>query len=390
MEAITSTLKTQNITSGHGIALDGAGNVIVADQGSHRISKVTKDGTVTTLAGSGSASYQDGQGASAHFRNPCDVAVDADGNVIVADCGNHRIRKVTKDGTVTTLAGSGSQGHQDGQGASAHFRNPCDVAVDADGNVIVADGGNHRIRKVTKDGTVTTLAGSGASGCEDGNGECASFSSPSGITVSNFGRIYVRDGSSIRVLEMAHVVPPSAVISDMSKLFETASESNMSDVEFDVDGTRIKAHRNIIAFRCEVFSKMFASSCKESTGKVVEIKDTTPEAFRAFLLYLYADKLDFADGIVIDVLRLAKMYRVLRLRIHCVRHCQQDVDAGNAMTWLVETHRHHLTALFDIIRRWTVCNFRDIVKTNPESLHVLKEFPDLMVEVTTASISMGQ
>ena len=103
---------------------------------------------VSTLAGSGTSGYTDGTGTSAQFNSPTGVAVDGAGNVYVADQGNHRIRKITTSGVVSTLAGSTS-GYTDGTGTSAKFNNPIGVAVDGAGNVYVADQGNHRIRKIT-------------------------------------------------------------------------------------------------------------------------------------------------------------------------------------------------------------------------------------------------
>ena len=114
--------------------------------------------------------FTDGQGASASFNTPLGVAVGGDGCVIVADFGNDSIRKITTDGLVTTLAGSGNRGFADGQAASASFNLPFGVAVDGDGCTIVADFGNHRIRKITADGAVTTLAGSGNAGFNNGQG----------------------------------------------------------------------------------------------------------------------------------------------------------------------------------------------------------------------------
>jgi sugar lactone lactonase YvrE len=180
-----------------GVAVDGSGNVYVADNGNNRIRKISLSGDVTTLAGSGTSGYADGQGTAASFRNPFGVAVDGSGNVYVTDMNNHRIRKITSSGIVTTLAGSGTHGYADGQGTSASFSSPQGVAVDGIGNVYVADHGNNRIRKITSSGNVTTLAGLGDYapdfGYADGSVTEASFRNPGGLAVDGGGNIYVAD-----------------------------------------------------------------------------------------------------------------------------------------------------------------------------------------------------
>jgi serine/threonine-protein kinase len=182
-----------------GVAVDGSGNVYVADYDDHRIRKITPSGSVTTLAGSGSAGSADGQGKAASFNEPFGVAVDAGGNVYVADSFNYQIRKITPSGSVTTLAGSGDNGSADGQGKAASFFRPMGVAVDGSGNVYVADSNNHRIRKITAGGSVTTLAGSGSAGYGDGQGTAASFNLPNGVAVDGSGNVYVADSLNYRI-----------------------------------------------------------------------------------------------------------------------------------------------------------------------------------------------
>ena len=144
----------------YGLALDPHGTLYVSDGGdSDRIRALRPDGTVTTLAG-GVEGFQDGQGAAARFNTPSGLALDATGNLYVADTGNHAIRKVTPGGVVTTLAGTGTPGYRDGPGAQAQFDGPMGVAVDAAGRVIVADAYNDRIRAIAPDGHVTRLGGS--------------------------------------------------------------------------------------------------------------------------------------------------------------------------------------------------------------------------------------
>jgi sugar lactone lactonase YvrE len=182
-----------------GVAVDPSGTVYVADLENQRIRKVTPSGLVSTFAGSGTWGFADGPRASAQFTSASGVAVDASGTVYVADRDNHRIRKVTPSGLVSTLAGSGKPGFSDGSGASAQFDHPNGVAVDASGMVYVADRDNHRIRKVTPSGVVSTLAGSGAFGYADGLGAAARFSAPHGVAVDSGGTVYVADTSNCRI-----------------------------------------------------------------------------------------------------------------------------------------------------------------------------------------------
>jgi len=146
--------------------------------------------------------YADGLGAEARFSNPNGVAVDGSGNVYVADSNNGRIRKISPSGSVVTLAGrgggngSGIENFTDAQGTLALFYNPRGVTVDGNGNVYVADS---RIRKVTAAGTVTTLAGSGSAAFADGKGASASFSYPWGVAVDGSGNVYVADTFNNRI-----------------------------------------------------------------------------------------------------------------------------------------------------------------------------------------------
>lgn len=190
------------------LAVDGTGNVFVADSGNNSIRKITSAGVVTTLAGGGSAGSANGTGAAASFNLPYGVAVDASGTVYVADTYNNLIRKVTPAGVVTTLAGSGNAGSANGTGTAASFNFPFGVAVDTSGNVYVAENKGNLIRKITSSGVVTTLAGSGSAGSANGTGTAASFSAPQGVAVDAAGNVYVTDGNNnlIRKITSAGVV----------------------------------------------------------------------------------------------------------------------------------------------------------------------------------------
>jgi len=191
-----------------GIAVDSSGNVYVADSANDDIREISTTGVVITLAGTGSTGFSNGTGIAASFDNPTGVAVDASGNVYVADQTNDSIRKISSGAIVTTLAGSGSTGSANGTGAAASFDNPTGLAVDAAGNVYVADQNNFEIRKITPGGVVTTLAGTGSTGSVNATGTSASFNHPYDVTVDASGNVFVADGGNdlIRKITSAGVV----------------------------------------------------------------------------------------------------------------------------------------------------------------------------------------
>jgi sugar lactone lactonase YvrE len=189
---VTITTVAGGFADPFGVALDRHGNVYVADAGAHnRIRRIGRDGVVSDLAG-GREGHADGTGSAAAFHTPSGIAFDRDGNLIVADTGNNAIRKVSMQGVVTTLAG-GAAGFADGPAGQARFNGPIGVAVDKAGNVFVADTYNDRIRRIGVDGSVSTVAGSGAPGTLDGPAAAAMFDTPSAIAVDGQGALYVAD-----------------------------------------------------------------------------------------------------------------------------------------------------------------------------------------------------
>ncbi len=222
-----------------GIAVDGNGNLYIGDKYNNIIRKITPAGIVTTLAGSGNFDFSDGQGTAASFRGPQGVAVDRNGNVYVADVQNQKIRKITPGGLVTTLAGSGSSGSADGTGTAASFYYPTGVAVDAGGNVYVADKSNSKIRRITPSGAVTTLFTSSSEGIAvDGSGNIylaegsdiikatsagvktyltdansdVAFTTPVGLSVDGSGNVYVADKGNHKILK----VTPAGVVTTLA------------------------------------------------------------------------------------------------------------------------------------------------------------------------------
>jgi DNA-binding beta-propeller fold protein YncE len=176
-----------------GVAIAKDGNVYVSDAGeSNRIRKITPEGVVTTFAG-GNEGFSDGAGSAASFNTPSALAIDANGNLYVADTANNRVRKITPTGEVSTIAGDGTAGYNDGPAAQARFNGPIGVAVDTRGNVFVADTYNDRIRMISPDGSVSTVAGAGMPGYADGDRNTSLFDTPCGIIAANDGTLIVAD-----------------------------------------------------------------------------------------------------------------------------------------------------------------------------------------------------
>lgn len=195
-----------------GVAFDGTGNLYVSEVSNQAIRKITAAAVVTTLAGNGTAGSQNGTGTAATFNQPVGMAVDGSGNVFVADYINHLIRKITPAGVVTTFAGSGNAALTDGTGTAAAFNGPFALAFDVSGNLIVADYLNHAVRKITPSGVVTTIAGNGTAGYLDATGTAARFNRPAGLAVDASGNIFLCDAFNNRVRK----ITPSGVVSTIA------------------------------------------------------------------------------------------------------------------------------------------------------------------------------
>jgi NHL repeat len=191
-----------------GIAVDHAGDVYIADAGNNRIRKVTPAGVITTVAGNGVSgnSGDGGPATSAHLAHPTGVALDAQGDLFIVDDGNNTIREVTPDGVITTVAGNGTAGYSGdgGPATRAQLDGPTGIAVDATGDLFIADGGNQRIREVTPNDTIQTVAGTGTQGYsgDGGPATAAQLNNPEGIAVDAEGDLWIVDRDNGRVREV--------------------------------------------------------------------------------------------------------------------------------------------------------------------------------------------
>ena len=192
------------LDSPHSVAMDGAGNLYIADQGNLRIRKVSLGGVITTVAGTGIFGYsgENGPAANAQISFVYGIAVDSAGNLYIADSGNYRIRKVSLAGTITTVAGTGVPGYSgDGPATNAQISFVNGLAVDSAGtSLYIADSGNYRIRKVLVGAGMTTVAGTGTFGFSgDGPAMNAQISTVNGIAVDSTGNLYIADSGNYRI-----------------------------------------------------------------------------------------------------------------------------------------------------------------------------------------------
>ena len=223
-----------------GVAADGNGNVYLADTFNNTIRKIAANGAVTTLAGSTNAGFTNGTGTNSRFYYPFALAVDGAGNVYVTDTFNHAIRKITPAGAVTTLAGSTNAGYVEGSGTNARFNYPGGITVDRGTNLYVADTFNHAIRKITPAGAVTTLAGGLKGSMDSTNRSSAKFNFPSGVAVDAAGNVYVADtfNNTIRRIATNGAVTTLAGSTNAGSTNATGTNARFSSpVSIVVDGS---------------------------------------------------------------------------------------------------------------------------------------------------------
>ena len=190
-----------------GITEDKNGNLLVLDSGNKAVRRVYKDGTVQTLAGGWTKGLVDGDREQARFRRLTGVAMTLGGDYVLTDFSHHAVRVFTSGGAVCTLAGNGCRGFVDGKDIEAQFDGPVGLALDRDGSLLVADWGNNAIRRVTMDGTVSTVAGNGDPGYADGEVGAARFRGPCAVVVDRNGAIFVADSGNncIRMIQKRRV-----------------------------------------------------------------------------------------------------------------------------------------------------------------------------------------
>eukprot|EP00947_MAST-08B_sp_MAST-8B-sp1_P002354 g2354.t1 len=355
-----------------GLALSPDGKrLFVAENGGNKIRVVNvAGGAVTTLAGSGEAESEDGVGAAASFQNPVGLALSLDGKqLFVSEEDGHKIRVVNvADGAVTTLAGSGESKSEDGVGAAASFSNPAGLALSPNGKqLFVADFESHIIRAMNvADRAVTTLAGSGEEGSEDGVGAAASFNRPADLALSPDGKqLFVVEtcGNKIRAIQLVAtepqppiVIPPSTLLDDFKKM--TGDPDLPQGLVTFIVGPERKRFEHVtkpvLCVRSEYFDRMFRNAMAEGGGGgaaaaggaatpelEVEVPDTDPASFQTLLTYILTDRVTFSGGPrhVFSTLQLARKHGVVRLERLCLQALEAEQLTAESAVPLLEAAR---------------------------------------------------
>ncbi|WP_219009819.1 IPT/TIG domain-containing protein [Aquimarina litoralis] len=204
------TLAESTFNNPRGLAMDSNRNIVIADLGAQKIRRINLSaGTVETIAGTGDSGLVNGDGSIAQFAAPISVVVDATDNIYVCELANATIRKITPDNIVSSLVGTGMVGFVDGPADTALINFAAGMAIDANGDIIFADAGNHSIRKVTPQGFVSTIAGNGTMGDVNGTGDVAQFNAPLDVGVDSQGNIYVVDFGNQKIKQ----ITPDGVVS---------------------------------------------------------------------------------------------------------------------------------------------------------------------------------
>lgn len=425
--------------------LPESGELVVMDSGNHRCRAVGSDGIVRTLAGDGAHRVRDGRGAcSASLSMPGFVtagaggglhvsqwdascvrhvdgaglvttplasellghvgglALDGCGHVLVANAARHAIvRCVAEGGAVRYEVAAGlldCSGRADGFGAAARFASPRGLALDGDGNLLVADSDNHCVRLLKPSGECTTLAGCGFAGSADGparpaepaggrwlDGAGARFNGPRDVAIDAHGGVLVSDAGNncIRRIVgagLARPRPPARplVSTHRADLLSMLQDEELSDVAFDVGGERVCAHRAVLSARSPYFRAMLKGSFREARQPAertpIRIGEVSPGAFRQLLAYLYTDDLSvFTEEHLLPVLAKAAEMELSRVAAHALGRCTSGLSAANAAERLLAARRGGLRELEEAAFNFVAQHFKKVRDAAPESLRALSE-----------------
>jgi len=321
-----------------GIAIDYVSNdvLFVSDYSNNCVRAVSRSGLVSTLAKDADTPLDSPYGIAVHIE--CLARGGTEATVYVSSYHSHSLARISPEGRVAIIAGCGAPRQADGLGSAAAFHAPNGLAADADGNLYVADSGNHCVRRVTPDGVVSTLAGDGCPSLSP-----SGLNSPCGLCVSASGAgavllIADRSNSCVRTLAIdalpPQLVAPSTLRQDLSALLDHWHEDGSSSGEalFEVQGRLLRAPKALLCARCPHFRAMFSSGMREShSGATVRVLDVSYAVYRALLDYLLCDEpaADLPVDLLLELMMLANAYGVARLEQLCASRLMARIDAQN-------------------------------------------------------------
>lgn len=279
-----------------GICIDKVGNIVVTDVRNEKIKKISPLGVVTTFSGSGGEADVDSTSAFACFDNPVDICMDIAGNFYVADADNNKIRKIDSNGKVTTFAGTGIAGSTDGVANVAQFDGPYGLCFDLSGNLIVADWNNNKIRKITPAGVVSTLAGTGNWANKDGASASASFQSPNSVRIDKLGNIYVSEGVGARIRKISTSGMVSTIIGNGNQYSCTETYASASGIGFP-NGMIIDTSGKIFISTSNCHKIKVATPCTSSSYSYSDTFCAYP-----FISYIFDGRYLDSSGIYRDTL----------------------------------------------------------------------------------------
>jgi len=304
-----------------GIAIREDGSIFISNTGNHTILRLsptqfkenqTPIYRLELYAGiNGRYGKENKESLSSTFYQPKGLCLDRHGDLLIADCANHQIRRVSQNGEVTTFAGAGVAGNLDSSRTSSLFKNPSFLRPDPHGNIYVSDSGNYRIKRILPSGFVETVAGSGISCYKNDVGKAGGFISPQGLAIDPAsGMIFLADHHRIRsvAIPFCTEIPPSTYLPDLGSLL---NHPTIGDVTFEVEGKKITAVKAILMARSPYFSTMFSSSMQEGQpGSVVQIKETSYQSFMALLRFIFTESvvLDYENAIEVSSLPLSFVF----------------------------------------------------------------------------------
>ena len=375
--ATNGTRSSSRFSNPSGIVADANGNLFVTDTANNLIRMVGTDDRVTTIAGSPGLSgygFADGDGSRARFQLPTGIAGDSEGNLYIADTLNHTIRKLTGvpggAWTVTTLAGGGDAGHVDGEGPSARFNLPQGLAVDSSGNVYVADTGNHRIRKITPAGRVSTLAGTGIAGATDGNAAVATFNSPLSIVLDTQNNLYVADGVNHKI---RRIDPSTNVTTIAGDGFTGAPTSTRLNCPTGL----LMANDDTIYFTDKLNHAVRKLTRTGNTWSLSTITGTGQSGFtnglqpQATFNHPTSLALDTTGNLIVADSQNNALRRIILRNVSALA-----TSSGTTVSATLDAGQLGINSYLDYFVRWVDANFNPIATTHPAISFQLVDFPD--------------